>query len=425
MRSPAHRALLALALSSGLAALAPRAALAANAPPAPASAASAVNAVRPEFGKPFTAAQEAMKANNAPDALARLKEAEAVGNLSPYEAYLIPRLRGPALYASGDMAGAEKDLQTVLDSSFLPAEDRVGIIKVLATAYYQDKKYDLAADEMQKFFDAGGNDAQIHELLPNSLYLAKKYPEAAKAYATFVDSEIAAGRKPDAKTLRVLASAQSLGADDAGYEKTIEKLAVMYPSPEYWKQVLASARRVDKFDDRLYADYYRLRAAALGQVPDVERLSYASQAAHAGYPAEALAVLDAGLAHNAFTGTDTAEAKKLRDTVSRGAAQDRAQLAANENAARASKDGEALVNLGLAVAMDGQAEKGLALMQQGFAKDGLKHPEEAKLHLGIVQWRAGHPDDALKTFQSVGGANGTASIAHAWTLVVQSGAKPA
>lgn len=423
MRTPA-RTLLAVVTAAACATFVCGPAAAANAAPAPASAASG-NAVRPEFGNPFNAAQAAIKAGDAPTALAKLKEAEAVGNLSPYESYLVARVRGPALYTSGDLAGAEKDLEASLASSFLPESDKLPITKALSTIYYSDKKYDQAADYMQKYLAAGGDDAQIKELLPQSLYLGKKYPEAAKAYEAMVDAQVAAGQKPDAKILRLLASAQNQAADDAGYEKTIEKLAVMYPSPEYWNQIIANVKRGEKFDDRLYVDIYRLRAAALGQVPDAEKLSYAGQASHAGYPAEALAVLDQGMAKNAFTGADAAEAKKLRDTVSRGAQSDRAQLAANEKSAQSAKDGDALVNLGLAVAMDGQAEKGLGLMQQGIAKGGLKRPDEAKLHLGIVQWRAGHSDDALKTFQSVSGPNGLGALGHAWALVVQSGAKPA
>ena len=411
-------------LASGLAGLVPSSACAAAAP-ASAPASMPANAVRPAFGTPFNAAQTALKAGNAQEALAKLKEAEAVGSLTPYEAYVLGRLRGPALYSTGDYAGAQREMEASLSSPLLPAEDRLPITKVLATAYYQDKKYDQASDLMQKYLAAGGDDAQIRDLLPNSLYLAKKFPEAAKAYVALIDAQVAAGTTPDQKTLRILASAQNEAEDEAGYEKTIERLAVYYPSPEYWTQVLPTAKRADKFDDRLYVDYYRLRAAVLGQGADKDRLSYASQAARAGFPAEALGVLDVGMSRNAFTGADVAEAKKLHDTVARGAQTDRAQLAANETAARSAKDGEALVNLGVALAVDGQAEKGLGLIQQGIAKGGLKRPEDAKLHLGYVQWRAGHSEDALKTFQSVGGANGTASLAHVWMLAVQSGVKPA
>jgi hypothetical protein len=423
MRSKPLRALLALTLSSGLATFVAGPALAAAPEPA-ASAASAANAVRPEFATPFNAAQTAMKANQSAEALAKLKEAEAVGNLSAYESYLVLRVRAPAEYAAGDMAGAERDFESVLGSPLLPVEDRPPIMKALATIYYTDKQYDKAATAMQQFFAAGGQDQQLRELLPQTFYLSKKYPEAAKAFSEQIDAEVAAGRKPDEKTLRLLASAQSQGGDEEGYAKTIERLAVAYPKPDYWSDVIARATN-NKLDDRLHIELYRLRTAALGQTPDRDRLNYAVTAARIGFPGEAKAVLDPGLAKNAFTGADAAEARKLNDQVTKAAAQDKAQMAANEASAKSSKDGEALVSLGVSLSQGGQADRGLALIEQGIAKGSLKRPEEAKLHLGVAQWRAGKSDEALKTFQSVSGGGAVQSLAHVWALVVQSGAKPA
>jgi hypothetical protein len=425
MKTNTLRAALALTLSAGLAAFGASPAFAAGAAAAPAaSAASAANAVRPEFATPFNAAQQAMKAGQGQEALAKLKEAEAIGNLSPYETYLVTRVRGPAAYAAGDMPTAERDFEASLNSPMLPAEDRPSLTKALATIYYSDKKYDQAADYMQKFFAAGGEDAQLRELLPQTLYMSKKYPEASKAFQAQVDAEVAAGRKPEEKTLRLLASAQSQAGEEEAYAKTIERLAVTYPKPDYWSDVLARVSNA-KMDDRLHLDLYRLRTAALGQTPDRDRLNYAFQAAHFGFPGEAKVVLDQGFSKNAFSGGDASEAKKLNDQVSKAAAQDKAQLSANEASAKSAKDGEALVSLGLSLSFDGQTDKGLALVEQGIAKGGLKRPDEAKLHLGIVQWRAGKADEALKTFQSVSAAGPVGQFAHAWALVVQSGAKPA
>jgi hypothetical protein len=423
MNTKSLRAALALTLSAGLVAFGASQAFAAGAAE-PASAASAANAVRPEFATPFNAAQTAMKAGQGNEALAKLKEAEAVGNLSPYESYLVTRVRGPAAYAAGDMVTAESAFEASINSPLLPAEDRPSLTKALATIYYSDKKYDQAAVYMEKFFAAGGNDAQLRELLPQTYYLAKKYPEASKAFQAQVDADVAAGRKPEEKTLRLLASAQSQANEDEAYAKTIERLATTYPKPEYWNDVLARVSSA-KLDDRQHLDVFRLRTAALGQTPDRDRLIYASQAAHAGYPGEAKGVLDQGFAKNAFTGNDATEAKKLNEQVTKSAAQDKSQAAANETSAKSAKDGEALVNLGIALSYDGQTEKGLGLIEQGIAKGNLKHPDEAKLHLGIAQWRAGKSDDALKSFESVGGTGGIAALAHAWALVVQSGAKPA
>jgi len=247
MSTKSLRAVLALTLTSGLVALGASPAQAAAPEPAASAASQPANAVRPEFAAPFTAAQTAMKAGQGAESLAKLKEAEAVGNLSPYEAYLVQRVRAPALYATGDLPGAERDFEAVLANPLLPAEDRLPMTKALATIYYTDKQYEKAVVHMQQFQAGGGKDAQIDELLPQTLYMIKKYPEAAKAFSAQVEADVAAGRKPAEKTLRLLASAQSQANDDEGYTKTLERLAVNYPSADYWNQLIARAERAGYF----------------------------------------------------------------------------------------------------------------------------------------------------------------------------------
>ena len=213
---------------------------------------------------------------------------------------------------------------------------------------------------------------------------------------------------------------QAQANDDAGYVKTLERLAVAYPKTDYWKELISRAQRSDKISDRLYVDVYRLKDAALGSVADSERLGFASLAMRAGYPAETQRILDAGLAKKAFTGADLGEATKLRDQAARAAAQDKAQISANEKAARAAKDGNALVGQGLLETLDGNAAQGAALMQEGIGKGSLKYPDEARLHLGMAQYQAGRYADATKTFQSVGTADASGAIAHVWALLAQS-----
>ena len=70
----------------------------------PASAASApATTVRAEVGKPLRAAQEAIRAGNFSDALARVAEAEAMPNLTPYESLVVLRLKAAAAYGTGDL----------------------------------------------------------------------------------------------------------------------------------------------------------------------------------------------------------------------------------------------------------------------------------------------------------------------------------
>jgi len=420
MRAQPSRALLALILAAGLSGLAG----AAGAADAPAAAASApVDTARPEFAKSFTAAQELMKENKGAEALAELKQAEALGNLNAYETYLLLRVRGPAEYAAGDLPAAAKDFETVLASEKMPAADKPVMMKALAEILYTDKQYPQAAAWIQRYLDAGGNDPQVKELLAQTYYLAKDYPNAAKAFGVQVDALYKAGQVPPEKTLRLLASAQSQANDDAGYARTMERLAVAYPKGEhgrdYWADVIQRATHGERLSDRVYVDVYRLKAAAFGQVADSERLTYASLAMRAGYPAESKKLLDDGIARKAFAGSDAGEATKLRDQATRAAAADKSQASANESAARSAPTGDALVNLGLLTALDGDASKGATLVDQGVSKGSLKAADEARLHQGVTLFYAGRFADAQKAFDGVKAGGGVGGLAHAWSLLAQ------
>ncbi len=418
MRTTPSRVLLALLLASGLAGTA-----VCSAADAPAAAASApANAVRPEFAKPFNEAQDLLKSGKGPEALAKLKEAAALPNLTPYEQFLLLRVRAPAEYTAGDKAAAATDFEALLASPQLLNEDRQPFTKVLAELYYETQQYDKAIVWIQKYnAGAGGaTDPQLVEVLAQCQYLTKDYPAAAKSYAAMVDAEYAAGRTPAEKRLRVLHSAQALSNDTAGDMKTIERLAVAYPKDEYWQTLVSHASHVDKLSDRQYLDVYRLQAAIKGQVPDDERLSFAALAARAGYPAEAKRLIDDGLAKKSFAGADLAEAQKLQPQVTRAAAQDKAQNAANETAAKAAKDGNAAASLGLNDTIDGNPQQGVAMISLGIDKGGLKYPDEARLHLGLSQYAAGQLPDALKSFQAASGPSGIGQLAHVWALLVQS-----
>ncbi len=412
------RAVLALTLAGLAGAIST--AFAATAPASAPAASQPENAVPSTFAAPFNAAQDMLKGGNGAGALAKLKEVEALPNLTPYEQYLILRVKAPAEYSVNDLANAGADFEAIVANPLLPAEDRPLMLKFEAEILYTSEQYAKAAVAIQRYIDAGGNDAQLKELLPQAQYAAKDFPAAAKAFRAEVDATLAAGHVPSDKMVRFMVSAYLGEKDDAGYVYGLELLAVHYSKPDYWRELIGRAREVDNFSDRLTLDVYRLKAQILGQVDDRERVNYAAIAARAGYPGEAKKVLDDAFAGKPFTGADLADATKLCPEVNKSAANDVAQEAVNERGAFAAKDGNSLVAQGLLETTQNNAAKGADLIAQGIARGGLRQPEEAKLHLGYAQVRAGRDADALKTFQSVAGANGTASLAHVWILYLQS-----
>ncbi len=92
-------------------------------------------------------------------------------------------------------------------------------------------------------------------------------------------------------------------------------------------------------------------------------------------------------------------------------------LKAAEAEAAAAKDGAALVRVGLALSAMGQHDRGIALIEQGIAKGGLKRPEDARLHLGIALLRAGQKGRAAQVLKTVGGTDGAADLARLWMRV--------
>src|SRR4030095_13116997 len=77
-------------------------------------------AVRPEIGKPIQAASDLIKAKRGKEALAKVREAQAVGNQTAYESYLINRVLGLAAASAGDHSGAARAFENVLASSAIP-----------------------------------------------------------------------------------------------------------------------------------------------------------------------------------------------------------------------------------------------------------------------------------------------------------------
>jgi hypothetical protein len=56
------------------------------------------------------------------------------------------------------------------------------------------------------------------------------------------------------------------------------------------------------------------------------------------------------------------------------------------------------------------------MMEQGLRKGGLKHPDEARLHLGYAYHLAGQNQKAIRVFKTVHGADGAASLARLWII---------
>ncbi|WP_051362176.1 tetratricopeptide repeat protein [Solimonas soli] len=378
-------------------------------------AADKQQSLRPEVGKPLQEAQKALTSKDYRTALAKIGEAEQIPGLTPFESYTAARMKIAAASGAGDNAGVVQAFDVALASGLMPQEDKLKLLGPVAQTAYNIKNYPKAVEYLKAYQAAGGNDPQILGVLAPALYLSNDFAGAQKELKATVAKAEAAGQTPTKMQLELLASCAIKLNDSAGYLDALKKLVASYPEKKYWLDLIARTAGKPGYANRLDLDLYRLKLATDSMEGAGDYESAADLALRAGFPGEAQQYLDRGKAAGVLTGSPTQ--KQLMDSTASKLSADKASLAAGEKAAAALASGDGLVATGLNYVGYGQYDKGVALIQQGIAKGGLKKPEDAKLHLGYAQLLAGRTAEAQQTLRSVSGGEGAGDIAQLWLLV--------
>jgi tetratricopeptide (TPR) repeat protein len=407
-------------LAALVVALASIAALPAQAQQAPAPAASAPalspDSLRAEVVTPLMAAQDLARAGNGKDALARIDAAAATPNLTDAERYEILRFRARAMVATDDVAGGLKLYDELLAHPRTRPEELPGLLNGMMGTAYNAKLYPLAITYGERLQKGTNPPANLLFTIASARYLANDFSGAARDMEAFTAAESAAGRVPSEQQFRLLASSHSQAKNDAGYVAALEKLVTHYPKQDFWTDLIARSLRAANLSDRIttQAQVQRLRRAAGTLVDGEDWYDHAEVSLRAGFPAEALRVLEDAQSKNQFT-TPALNTKvtQLRTRAQKQASDDEKTLAQ----APSGRDMNLLANTGFALATTGQFERGIALMQQAIAAGGLRRPGEVALNLGIAQLWAGQREAAVKSFASVQGSEGEPTLARIWALL--------
>ena len=368
--------------------------------------------VRPEVGKPLQAAQALVKQRKGREAMAEIAKAEAVPNRTAYENQIIAQMKAAAASSAGDNDATIKANQALLDSGKVSGREATTLVQSIAVAHYNKKEYGEAAKWTQRYFKEGGSDPAMRSVLLQSYYLGNDCSSVNKMLAGAGDD-----RRASEEELQILANCYLRQKDTGGYVSAIEKLVIHYPKKEYWTDLLARVQKKPGFSDRLGVNVYRLRLATGNLTSTNDYLEMAQLALQAGVPAEAKVIVDKGYDVKALgQGPEAGRHQRLRDLVMKDLAESQKTRAKDEAEALAAKDGNDLVKVGLNYVYEGKADKGLALVEQGIKKGGLKRPEDAKLRLGEAQIYAGQKSKGVQTLKGVQGNDGTADIARLWIL---------
>ena len=364
--------------------------------------------VRPEVGKPLQEAQKLASSGRYKEALAKLKEADAVGGKSELEKFQIEYTRGSAATAAGENDTAARAFEQVLASPKLSSAQAPKITEALASIYLRARDYPKAITYIQKVLKDNPNNSQMREQLIQTYYQSGKLNEAAKELQ---------GAKSEGN-LQMLANIQLKQNDKAGYVQTLEKLAASYPKASYWADLLNRVVGKPGFSSSLNLDVMRLKLALKQIAKPAEFMEMGQLALQAGNPAEALKIVDEGYKKGALgTGADAGRHQRLKDLATKTLADQQKNAATQEANFRKEKDADGLANLGYAMVSDGKAD-GLKLMEEAIKLGTGRKPEEMKLHYGVAQYVAGKKSAAISTLKSVKGTAGEPELARYWTMYI-------
>lgn len=389
----------------------------AQAKPAAPAAEPAKETVRPEMFKLIDPAQfKEMLANKKyAEMQERLTAAEAFPNRTPYEDYVLNRMKLALGSSSGNDAMAMGALEAVINSGRLPASEQADFVQALGNYHYNAKNYPKAIEWMKRYQKESTSPEKVRGSLVRAYYLSGDFANAKNEVLPIIADAEKAGKVPELEDLRLLGSSAAKLKDDATYIMAMEKLVAHHPNDDFWTDLLSRMQRKSTWNDRFRLDVLRLQDMAMTTLDPLEYTEMAELALLAGFPTEAKKAMDEGYAAGVMgKGNNAGPHKALRDKANKQAADDAKNIAGGEASAMKSKDGTGLVNLGYAYVTMDQFDKGISLMEQGIAKGGLKRADESKLRLAIAYAKAGRKPDAIKTFEGLKGNDGLTDLSKYW-----------
>lgn len=323
------RVALAAALGLGLVAVSPAAAQRAKKQ----DEAAAPEQRKLKLSKPVQKiAGEAQKLQAAGDnvgAMAKLAEADALPKQDD-DAEILGKLRLQSAVAMKDNTAIEAALTELTDLGTLPQDEQIKYLAFVANLALQRQDYVKAANFYDKHNALQPNDPAI---LVNAAETYSRVGDKAKAIAALkaaIDAKAAAGEKAEESWYRRRVSIAVDSKNQAEQTSAFIDWVKAYPSPDSWRDAVLLTR--DSFtglDAQTLLDFSRFQAASKSLAGERDFVEYADTALNRGFPGEAKAAIDDGIARNMLD-RNKPLIKELKSVADTKAATDKAGLAAAE-----------------------------------------------------------------------------------------------
>lgn len=379
--------------------------------------------LRLQMQQPLDQANTLIANGSYADAMSRINAAEQLGSLSPYETYVINRLRGLAAIGLDDRPAAMRAYDKVLRSGYTTGTERQQMLEVLMKLSGAAQDYGKLIEYGQQYQDAGGSKPEVLGVLPHAYYQTQQYTRAAQAMQALLQQRQSAGLKPEESQLQLLQACALMQKDEAALTASLMQLVRWYPTRDRWQQLIERRVGTLGYWHPAALDLDRLRLATESMSTADDYLFGAQHALQAGLPAEAQQFLDAGRTRRLIgQGPQAQRHQRLAQRLQAQLQADAAEQAALEREASAQRDGVNLLQLGMRRVSLEQYEPGLQLMREGLSRGGFADPQLAGLRLAYAEQQAGQQPAASEQLRALQGEGPVAALAELWLLRSKQGA---
>ena len=362
------------------------------------------------------AAQKLMVAGDYTTAKATVLQAQALPDKTPVDDYEVNNFLGNIAIKLNDHPSADAAFEAMAESAAIPDADKPATFRIATLLSNEARHFDKAIKYGKAFVALNGPpDDLVLATMSQAYYYLNDYANA-ESYAAQAIAATPAGKAPNQTAYEVKFGSQVKQKKNAEAIQTLELMATNFSDPSDWAQLIDTSFVGKGMKDIDALMLYRLRIATKATTSAEDYGVMAALTLQIGYPAEAQAMLEAGIAAGKLSnsGKTAAQLGEARGRV----AKDRATLPSFDAMATKSANGELDVKLAETYYGYGRYADAEAAARRGLGKGGAKtDANEANMVIGISLAMQGKNTDAIVAFDNVKGGSATlARAAHLWSL---------
>jgi tetratricopeptide (TPR) repeat protein len=369
--------------------------------------------VSPAFTKAYQELVAAIDANDTANIPAKVAAAHAAAQTGD-EHFLASQAQLKFAVVQKNDAEIATAIEALIASGSLPQDQLGNFYLNLAKTRYNLKQYPQAITALEKTLQLEPNNQEATTLLAHARSAGGNPTDAVAALQKSIVQQSANGAKaPEELYKRAIQLAYKAKLPNT--PEISRQWVVAYPSPGNWRDAIGIYRNLNNVDDATTLDLLRLARAAnaLNGEADYDRYAYA--ALTKGYPGEAKAVLEEGIAAKAIDPNKSPFKEMIQQANSKSAGE-----AASLDGAAAkglnAPTAKAAVAAGDLLYGYGQYAKAADIYRAALKKSGAD-ASLINLHLGMALARAGEKAGATAALSAVTGSR--AEVAKYWLTFLQ------